>query len=144
MHYIQLHIFNPQILPRHQNTCQAFTFCSRRIKGLSRPAHITERRDALASPTAVMLWTWKPPDPQGQTLVMATPRLLPCIEEGSPAPASWLGALAGIKSRRRSRLPSRLQGAQLSISQMEITFCKSPTVNQLTSQILAQQKLAGK
>lgn len=73
MHYIQLHISNPQILPRHQNTCQAFTFRSRRIKGLSRLAHTAERRDALASPTAVMLrsrnsqperLSWKPPPPK--------------------------------------------------------------------------------
>lgn len=47
MHYIQLHISNPQILPRHQNTCQAFTFCCRRIKGLLRLPHTIEQ-DALS------------------------------------------------------------------------------------------------
>lgn len=64
MHYIQLHISNPQILPRHQSTCQAFPFRSRCIKGLSRLAHTTERRDALAAPTAAMLRTWEPPTPK--------------------------------------------------------------------------------
>lgn len=47
MHYIQLHISNPQILPRHQNTCQAFTSCCRRIKGLLRLTHTIEQ-DALS------------------------------------------------------------------------------------------------
>lgn len=141
MHYIQLHISNPQILPRHQNTCQAFTFRSRRIKGLSRLAHIAEQRDALASPAAAMLRTWKTPPHhrRGPALAMAMPHLLPGVEEGAPAPASL-----GWSTREGTSLHPGLQGAQLSISPTEITFHKSPAVNQLTSQILAQQKLAGK
>lgn len=41
MHYIQLHISNPQILPRCWNTCQAFPFHSPCIKSLWRRADIT-------------------------------------------------------------------------------------------------------
>jgi len=97
MHYIQLHISNPQILPRHQNTCQAFTFRSRRIKALPRLAHIT---DALASPAAATLRSWKlPPPPRGAR------------DGDAPSPAlrgrgvSSPGALAaGIQSWRGSPL----------------------------------------
>lgn len=90
MHYIQLHISNPQILPRHQSTCQAFPFRSRCIKGLSRLAHTTERRDALAAPTAAMLRTWEPPTPKAGS------------GDGNAPSLALRRALVGIRSWRRS------------------------------------------
>lgn len=58
MHYIQLHISNPQILPRRWNTCQAFPFHC--IESLWRQADITECQGALASPSATILQTGEP------------------------------------------------------------------------------------
>lgn len=105
VHYIQLHISNPQILPRHQNTCQAFTFRSRRIKGLSRLAHIAEQRDALASPAAAMLRTWKPPPPPPSPRTGTRDGDAPSLARRRGGGSS--SGIAGMESQRRNIPPSR-------------------------------------
>lgn len=131
MHYIQLHVSNPQILPRRWNTCQAFPFLSAAAALKALGDELTSR-NALASPTAAILWTWKPPSPM--TGAQNAPYPCPAQREGlqpwhcSQEPSPGLNPREGAPS-----IPAK--GARLSISEREITFCKSPTVNQLPSQI---------
>lgn len=127
MHYIQLHISNPQILPRCCSTCQAFPFHSRCIKILWRRADITGCPGITHSHDSPDM---ELSDPQGLPLKMPHPAqregLQPCQCSQEPFP--------GLNPREGA--PSILaKGARLSISETEITFCKSPTVNQLPSQI---------
>lgn len=85
MHYIQLHISNPQILPRHQHTCQAFTFRRRRIKGLFLSRLLAPRHGMPSGPQQL---------PYSDPKAAPTPstRTKPLQQGPGEAPAPMLGA----------------------------------------------------
>lgn len=85
MHYIQLHISNPQILPRHQHTCQAFTFRRRRIKGLFLSRLLAPRHGMPSGPQQL---------PYSDPKAAPTPstRTKPLQRGPGEAPAPMLGA----------------------------------------------------